>query len=136
MTPVFLSTAPMALHRLHGGAVPQLAEGAVHTELLAFGFAWTCPPVVMRCGRSGDWKCDKRHGQGVCLFADGTRFSGEWEEDAWLQSAADPARCKVVGLTDGLAGQHTSFTIQVQPLHRCWDGSRYRKRLVVGSMWV
>ena len=50
------------------------------------------------------------------MFADGTQFRGEWEEDAWLQSAADPALSKVVGLTDGLAGQHTSFTIQVQSL--------------------
>ncbi|KAL3147634.1 hypothetical protein ABBQ38_014684 [Trebouxia sp. C0009 RCD-2024] len=60
----------------------------------------------------GGWRCDKRHGQGVCLFADGTRFRGEWEEDAWLQSAADPTWSQVLGLTDGLAGQPTSFTIQ------------------------
>ena len=64
---------------------------------------------------SGEWRCDKRHGQGVCRFADGTHFRGEWEEDAWLQSAADPALSKVMGLTDGLAGQLTSFTIQMQP---------------------
>ena len=64
---------------------------------------------------SGEWKCDKRHGQGVCLFADGTHFRGEWEEDAWLQSAADPALSKVVGVTDGLAGQGASFIIQVRP---------------------
>ena len=68
---------------------------------------------------SGEWECDKRHGQGVCLFADGTCFRGEWEEDAWLQSAADPALSKVVGLTDGLAGQRTSFSIQVQPCCMC-----------------
>lgn len=67
----------------------------------------------------GEWRCDKRHGQGVCRFADGTHFRGQWEEDAWLQSAADPALSKVVGLTDALAGQPTSFTIQVQPCHLC-----------------
>ena len=66
---------------------------------------------------SGEWRCDKRHGQGVCRFSDGTRFRGEWENDAWLQYAADPALSKVVGLTDALAGHHSSFTIQVQPCH-------------------
>ena len=64
---------------------------------------------------AGEWRCDKRHGQGVCRFADGSHFRGEWEDDVWLQSAADPALSKVTGLTDGLAGQLTSFTIQVQP---------------------
>ena len=69
--------------------------------------------------QSGQWKCDKRHGQGICLFADGTRFRGEWEEDAWLQSAADPTLCKVsgLGLAKALAGQTASFAIQVMSCH-------------------
>jgi len=68
---------------------------------------------------AGNWKDDKRHGQGTCLFADGTRFRGEWEEDAWLQSAAEPALTRVSGpgLTKALAGQTASFVIQVIPCH-------------------
>ena len=64
---------------------------------------------------SGDWKDDKRHGQGICLFADGTRFTGQWEEDAWVQSAADGALSRVAGpgLAKALAGQSASFVIQV-----------------------
>lgn len=61
----------------------------------------------------GEWRHDKRHGQGICLFADGTKFKGEWEDDAWLQSAADPLHSQVQGLADALAGQQTCFTIQV-----------------------
>ncbi|DBB01026.1 TPA: hypothetical protein ACH3X1_000926 [Trebouxia sp. C0004] len=63
---------------------------------------------------TSNWKDDKRHGQGTCLFADGTRFRGEWEEDAWLQSAAEPALTRVSGpgLTKALAGQTASFVIQ------------------------
>jgi len=68
---------------------------------------------------AGKWKDDKRHGQGTCLFADGTRFRGEWEEDAWLQSAAEPALTRVSGpgLTKALAGHTASFVIQVIPCH-------------------
>ena len=68
---------------------------------------------------AGDWKADKRHGQGVCMFADGTKFKGAWEEDAWVQSAADGALSRVAGpgLAKALAGQSTSFMIQVS-IHR------------------
>ena len=68
---------------------------------------------------AGNWKNDKRHGQGTCLFADGTRFRGEWEEDAWLQSAAELALTRVSGpgLTRALAGQTASFVIQITPCH-------------------
>ncbi len=70
---------------------------------------------------AGNWKDDKRHGQGTCLFADGTRFRGEWEEDAWLQSAAEPALTRVSGpgLTAALAGHTASFVIQVISCHAC-----------------
>lgn len=29
------------------------------------------------CAHAGEWHNDKRHGQGVCKFADGRKFKGE-----------------------------------------------------------
>ncbi|MFM7858723.1 MAG: hypothetical protein ACKO96_44080 [Flammeovirgaceae bacterium] len=29
----------------------------------------------------GGWECDKKHGKGIFTWEDGTKFSGEWEED-------------------------------------------------------
>lgn len=64
----------------------------------------------------GEWLRDARHGRGVCKFADGTRFKGEWEADAWVQSAAAPSRCRVAGagVTHATAGVEASFVIQVR----------------------
>ncbi len=58
----------------------------------------------------------KRHGHGACLFADGVRFTGRWEVDEWVQSAAEPARCRASGkgLCRALAGQVAEFTIEVR----------------------
>jgi hypothetical protein len=49
------------------------------------------------------------------VFADGTSFKGRWEDGAWLQSAADPARCRLRGrgLARAVAGEAAEFTIQV-----------------------
>jgi len=58
----------------------------------------------------------KRHGQGFCKFADGVKFRGEWEDDGWVQSAADPVRSKVLpapGLCRAVAGQQATFSIEV-----------------------
>lgn len=65
---------------------------------------------------AGDWEADRRHGTGFCKFSDGTKFRGRWEEDGWMQSGADPARCKVIaapGLSRAVAGQQASFEIKV-----------------------
>jgi hypothetical protein len=61
----------------------------------------------------GDWENDTRHGYGACSYADGSVFRGEWEEDCWLQSTADPTFTKVSGpgLSRGVAGEDTVFTI-------------------------
>jgi hypothetical protein len=69
----------------------------------------------MPCRYQGQWRAGKRHGQGACLFADGTRFSGLWEDDEWVQSAADPGRCRAAGkgLSRAVAGQTAEFTIEV-----------------------
>jgi len=29
----------------------------------------------------GGWECDKKHGKGIFTWEDGSKFSGEWEED-------------------------------------------------------
>jgi hypothetical protein len=49
------------------------------------------------------------------VFADGTVFRGAWEEDEWLQSAAEPALCRMSGpgLQGAIAGQRADFVIQV-----------------------
>lgn len=51
----------------------------------------------------------------MCKFADGARFKGEWEADAWVQSLADPARtrAKGAGLSRAVAGVPSSFAISV-----------------------
>ena len=65
---------------------------------------------------AGHWQHDKRHGFGRCKFVDGTRFAGRWEDDGWVQSAADAARsgippeCLPLRAT---AGHDCCFTLQV-----------------------
>ena len=60
---------------------------------------------------------DKRHGQGICHFADGNVFRGEWQEDHWVQSEAEPSLCRVAGpgLSMCTAGRPATFTILVSP---------------------
>ena len=55
----------------------------------------------------------KRHGVGTMLFADGAAFSGRWDGGAWLQSAADPARCRASGggLARAVAGEAAAFEV-------------------------
>ena len=67
---------------------------------------------LLRC--TGQWANDKRHGQGTCKFADGSKFSGQWDNDAWLQSMADPALSKLggPGLTRAMAGCDATFLIK------------------------
>ena len=57
-----------------------------------------------------------RHGYGVCSYADGTKFRGEWEDDCWLQSTADPTFTKVhgPGLSRGIAGEPSVFVIEAR----------------------
>ncbi|KAK9833748.1 hypothetical protein WJX74_004831 [Apatococcus lobatus] len=65
----------------------------------------------------GDWKNDKRHGRGLCKFAaDGVKFRGEWEEDGWVQTAAEPALCRAAGrgLHQSVAGQTATFQIEAR----------------------
>jgi hypothetical protein len=68
------------------------------------------------CVWQGEWESDMRHGYGVCTYADGSKYRGEWEEDCWLQSTADPAFTKVFGpgLSRGLAGEATTFGIEAR----------------------
>jgi hypothetical protein len=63
----------------------------------------------------GSWKAGKRHGHGLMLFADGVAFRGQWEDDVWLQSAAEPALCRLrgPGLARAVAGQRAEFNIKV-----------------------
>ena len=63
---------------------------------------------------AGHWQAGQRQGQGLCKFADGTKFLGEWEEDCWLQSVAEPSLSRVCGkgLTRCVAGCPTMFFIQ------------------------
>ena len=69
--------------------------------------------------RAGDWARDRRHGWGVCRFADGAKFRGEWEDDAWVQSLADPGRCRAKGpgLSRAVAGAEAAFLISVHALY-------------------
>ena len=57
-----------------------------------------------------------RHGYGVCSYADGTKFRGEWEDDCWLQSTADPTFTRVhgPGLSRGIAGEPSVFVIEAR----------------------
>ncbi|KIZ07366.1 hypothetical protein MNEG_0592 [Monoraphidium neglectum] len=64
----------------------------------------------------GDWKAGRRHGVGLMVFADGASFRGRWEEGTWLQSAADPARCRLRGrgLARAVAGEEAGFRLQAR----------------------
>jgi hypothetical protein len=64
--------------------------------------------------QQGAWQHGKRHGVGVCEFAEsGRRFRGAWERDAWVQSTADPALCKLrgPGLARAVAGAPARFAL-------------------------
>ena len=60
-----------------------------------------------------------RHGHGLCLFADGIRFEGQWEWDVWVQSAACPKLSTVEGWGSAraVAGFPSSFIIKVRILN-------------------
>lgn len=64
----------------------------------------------------GEWKAGRRHGIGLMVFADGTSFKGRWDAGTWVQSAADPARCRLrgPGLSRAVAGRPAAFKIQVR----------------------
>ena len=64
----------------------------------------------------GEWANDERHGYGVCEYADGSKFRGEWEEGCWLQSTADPTFTRVhgSGLSRGIVGEPTTFCIEAR----------------------
>ena len=79
--------------------------------------AYECAFLTFECcGLQGEWKFDKRHGYGVCTYKDGLKYRGEWEEDCWLQSTADPVFTKVFGpgLSRGIAGEVTMFMIEAR----------------------
>lgn len=78
------------------------------------GRYWRRPKVVFTV--SGAWTDGKRHGQGICHFADGRLFRGEWQEDSWLQSEAEPALCRVrgPGTAQATSGNETTLTISVR----------------------
>ena len=65
---------------------------------------------------AGGWADDKRQGHGTCRFADGSKFSGQWEADAWVQSLADAAKSKLggAGLVKAAAGSTATFSIKVR----------------------
>ena len=81
---------------------------------------WWCQVAACPAGRStvraGGWADDKRQGHGTCRFADGSKFSGQWEADAWVQSLADAAKSKLggAGLVKAAAGSPATFSIKVR----------------------
>jgi MORN repeat len=85
---------------------------------------WALPSIGRRSrdalAVAGEWKDDKRHGYGVCKFADGTKFRGEWEDDGWVQSAAEPELCRVsgAGVARATAGREAAFGIEACPLRK------------------
>lgn len=50
------------------------------------------------------------------VFPDGVAFRGAWQDDAWLQSAAEPRACLLrgPGLASLVAGSAASFSIQAR----------------------
>lgn len=62
---------------------------------------------------TGAWAGGKRHGAGAARFADGRKFTGEWRRGCWVQSAAEPRRCKLrgLGLARALAGAPAPFIL-------------------------
>ena len=62
---------------------------------------------------------DNRQGEGICQFANGNFFRGEWQEGCWLQSEAEPSLCRVsgTGLAHAKAGTDTVLSILVRVLN-------------------
>ena len=172
-----------ALRQCGGAAMllrPQLSCERSIWQLYSCAAAHCCALLLSLA--AGEWRVDKRHGQGVCKFADGRKFrgeavvevrisawlagsgrllvgaavrallhtakqssscavcpelqlhpaepahislqhlrlsltapAGEWEDDGWLQSSADPAHCRVAGpgVTRAVAGQTAELLIEV-----------------------
>ena len=72
--------------------------------------------MLTSLSQAGEWSNDKRHGKGVAVFADNTTFQGQWQDDGWIQSAAEPSLCRVKGkgLARAVAGVRANFSIEVQ----------------------
>lgn len=64
----------------------------------------------------GEFVRGRRHGHGKCKFQDGTTFKGAWDDDGWVQTAADAARSKVAGagIVRAEAGKTAKFLIQAR----------------------
>lgn len=73
-------------------------------------------PSMKRHCLQGMWRAGRRHGLGLCLFADGVRFYGHWRDDAWCQTAAHPRLCRATGdgLERAVAGRQATFLLQVR----------------------
>ena len=87
---------------------------------MQFNTKFSCASAL-HCRHQGDWKKGLRHGHGLMVFADGTRFKGAWEEDEWLQSAAEPSLCRLKGpgLSRAVAGTQATFSIRVSAPCNC-----------------
>lgn len=71
------------------------------------------------------------------MFPDGVIFRGMWENDEWIQSAADPALCRITGpgISRALAGQKAGFKITAKDENdnpRLSGGDTFRVLLVPG----
>lgn len=77
-----------------------------------------CSKGSQMCDAAGNWVDGKREGEGICQFADGRLFRGEWQEDSWLQSEAEPSLSKLAGagLAQAVAGADASFSIIVSTI--------------------
>ena len=53
--------------------------------------------------------------------------AGRWEDDGWVQSAADPQRCRVAGpgVTRAIAGQQGELVIEV--CHQGGEGGQQQQ---------
>ena len=85
------------------------------------------------CGEtySGHFEEGLRQGRGAATFADGTRFKGDWSRGRWVQSAAEPALCRLAGpgLVRATAGAAARFSLLAR------DEDRQR-RLAGGDQFV
>lgn len=77
-------------------------------------------PGIMKYGDGsvyrGEFAEGKRHGQGKCKFEDGTTFKGAWDDDGWVQTAADAAKSRVAGagIVRAEAGKVSKFLIHAR----------------------
>ena len=88
LLPVLMGFALLLLSSTEGWSLPRCPGTPTESNTL-FSVSWTdCfGTLTFDSGEKyvGEWKENKKHGQGTYTYADGRKDAGEWKEDKFVK---------------------------------------------------